>query len=161
MADYNVWADLFDTWQSTSDWVKALMILVPPVFVAAVLALLLRYRQKTRKDGPVHSEIYHLSSPQQFQRRPEDMPVTGDMIDRILLDATANFQYRLEDAHRSLAPQERSGEDLGKAEIRQQISQIILEEYRRGSDPEIALRRVRQFLDDRPEADGTSFDVER
>ncbi|WP_272950769.1 hypothetical protein V6582_15340 [Agrobacterium vitis] len=44
MADYNVWADLFDTWQSTSDWVKALIIVVPPAFVATMLALLLRYR---------------------------------------------------------------------------------------------------------------------
>ncbi|MGQ4812828.1 hypothetical protein [Agrobacterium vitis] len=70
MADYNVWADLFDTWQSTSDWVKALVIVVPPVFVATVLALLLHYRQKVREDGPIHSGVYHLSPPQQFQLRP-------------------------------------------------------------------------------------------
>ncbi|MGV2130112.1 hypothetical protein ACQZ4Q_04100 [Agrobacterium vitis] len=146
MADYNVWADLFDTWQSTSDWVKALIIVVPPVFVATMLALLLRYRQNIREDIPVHSGVYHLSAPQQFQPRPEDMPEPGDTMDHMLLDAATNLQHRLEDARRSLHPQERSGADLGKAEIRQQITQIILEEYHRGSDPQVALRRGREFL---------------
>ncbi|MGV1769665.1 protein kinase [Agrobacterium vitis] len=118
MADYNVWADLFDTWQSTSDWVKALVIVVPPVFVATVLALVLCYRQKVREDGPVHSGAYHISAPQQFQPRPEDMPEPVDRMDHMLLDAATNLQHRLEDARRALHPQERSAADLGKAEIR-------------------------------------------
>ncbi|MCE6074148.1 hypothetical protein [Agrobacterium vitis] len=160
MADYNVWADLFDTWQSTSDWVKALVIVVPPVFVATVLALLLHYRQKVREDRPVHSGVYHLSPPQQFQLRPEDMPEPGDTIDHMLLDAATNLQHRLEEARQSLHPQESSGPDLGRAKTRQQITQIILEEYHRGSDPGVALRRGREFLASQQKAHSTNPDAQ-
>ncbi|MUZ72877.1 protein kinase [Agrobacterium vitis] len=159
MADYNVWADLFDTWQSTSDWVKALVIVVPPVFVATVLALLLHYRQKVREDGPVPSGVYHLSPPQNLQLRPEDMPEPDDMIDHMLLDAATNLQHRLEEARQSLHPQENPGPDLGRAKTRQQITQIILEEYNRGSDPGVALRRGREFLASQQNAHSTNPDV--
>ncbi|MUO78058.1 protein kinase [Agrobacterium vitis] len=162
MADYNVWADLFYTWQSTSDWVKALVIVVPPVFVATVLALVLRYRQKTGEDGPVPSGD-HLSPPQHFQLRPEDMPEPGDEMDHMLLDAATNLQHRLEDARRLLNPQESSvadGADLGRSEVRQQITQIILEEYHRGSDPGVALRRGREFLASQRNAHSTNPDAQ-
>ncbi|MUZ64026.1 protein kinase [Agrobacterium vitis] len=161
MADYNVWADLFDTWQSTSDWVKALVIVVPPVFAATVLALLLRYRQKTA-DIPVHSGIASLSAVSRLQPEPADMPELGDTIDLMLLDAATNLQHRLEDARRLLNPQESSvatWADLGRSDIRQQITQIILEDYHRGSEPEVALRRARQFLADQRNAHGTNPDA--
>lgn len=44
MEGCNFWADLLDTYQSTSDWVKALWILMWPAFVLSVLALVLQYR---------------------------------------------------------------------------------------------------------------------
>ncbi|MGV2130037.1 hypothetical protein ACQZ4Q_12550 [Agrobacterium vitis] len=161
MADYNVWADLFDTWQSTSDWVKALVIVVPPVFAATVMALLLRYRQKTA-DIPVHSGIAYLSAASRLQPEPEDIPEPGDTIDLMLLDAATNLQHRLEDARRLLNPQENSvvtWADLSRSDIRQQITQIILEDYHRGSDPQVALRRARQFLADQRNTHGTNPDA--
>ena len=44
MEDYNFWADFFDTYQSLSDWVKILWLIVPPAFLLAFVALILRYR---------------------------------------------------------------------------------------------------------------------
>jgi hypothetical protein len=40
--DYNFWADLLDTYQSLSDWIKALWLLVPPAFVLGLVAILRR-----------------------------------------------------------------------------------------------------------------------
>jgi len=44
MDPYNFWADLFDTYQSTADWIKALWIVSVPAFVLGLVALILRYR---------------------------------------------------------------------------------------------------------------------
>ncbi len=44
MTEYNFWADLFDAYQSTADWIKALWIVSVPVFVLGLVALILRYR---------------------------------------------------------------------------------------------------------------------
>ncbi|MCM2441744.1 protein kinase [Agrobacterium vitis] len=139
MADYNLWADLFDTWQSSSDWIKTLVIVTPPVFAISVLALLLRHRRE-RPGNPPQGAIY------QPPQRPED---SAEIIDVTILDAATNLQTRLEEARRTLLPQNRTlpdSEALGRRTIRQQIEQIILEEYHRRSDPADALERVRQFL---------------
>ncbi|WP_234892249.1 protein kinase [Agrobacterium vitis] len=139
MADYNLWADLFDTWQSSSDWIKALIIVTPPVFAVSVLALLLRHRRE-RPGNPPQGAIY------QPPQRPED---SAEIIDVTILDAATNLQTRLEEARRTLLPQIRTLPDsdtLGRQTIRQQIEQIILEEYHRRSDPADALERVREFL---------------
>ncbi|BCH66900.1 hypothetical protein RvVAT039_41160 [Agrobacterium vitis] len=139
MADYNLWADLFDTWQSSSDWIKALVIVTPPVFAISVLALLLRHRRE-RPGNPPQAAIY------QPPQRPED---SAEIIDVTILDAATNLQTRLEEARHALLPQNRTlpdSEELGRRTIRQQIEQIILEEYHRQSDPADALERVRQFL---------------
>ncbi|WP_429932334.1 protein kinase [Agrobacterium vitis] len=139
MADYNLWADLFDTWQSSSDWIKALAILTPQGFAISVLALLLRHRRE-RPGNPPQAAVY------QPPPRPED---SAEIIDVTILDAATNLQTRLEEARRILLPQNRTlhdSEELGRRTIRQQIEQIILEEYHRRSDPADALERVRQFL---------------
>ncbi|MCF1471803.1 protein kinase [Agrobacterium vitis] len=139
MADYNLWADLFDTWQSSSDWIKALAIVTPPVFAISVLALLLRHRRE-RPGTPPEAAIY------QPPQRPED---SAEIVDVTILDAATNLQTRIEEARNALLPQNRTlpdSEELGRRTIRQQIEQIILEEYHRQSDPADALERVRQFL---------------
>ncbi|BCH61823.1 hypothetical protein RvVAR0630_44470 [Agrobacterium vitis] len=139
MADYNLWADLFDTWQSSSDWIKALVIVTPPVFAISVLALLLRHRRE-RPGTPPEVAIY------QPPQRPED---SAEIVDVTILDAATNLQTRIEEARNALLPQNRTlpdSEELGRRTIRQQIEQIILEEYHRQSDPADALERVRQFL---------------
>ncbi|EJN00604.1 hypothetical protein [Phyllobacterium sp. YR531] len=42
MSDYNFWADFLDTFQSSPDWIKAIWLLVPPGFLLALIAMLIR-----------------------------------------------------------------------------------------------------------------------
>ena len=49
MTDYNFWQDLFDTYQSLSDWLKILWLIVPPAFVLGLVALTLRFRIESRR----------------------------------------------------------------------------------------------------------------
>jgi hypothetical protein len=44
MEDYHFWQDFFDTYQSLSNWTKALWLIVPPAFVLGLIALILRHR---------------------------------------------------------------------------------------------------------------------
>mgnify|MGYP003630403783 CR=1 FL=1 len=43
--DYNFLADLLDTFQSSSDYIKTVIILVPPAFVLVIVHLLTRHRR--------------------------------------------------------------------------------------------------------------------
>ena len=43
MQSYNFWQDLFDTYQSLADWIKALWLVVPPVFILGLASLLVRF----------------------------------------------------------------------------------------------------------------------
>lgn len=44
MEPYNFWQDFFDTYQSLSDWMKMLWLIVPPAFVLGMVALVMRMR---------------------------------------------------------------------------------------------------------------------
>lgn len=44
MDNYNFWQDFFDTYQSLSDWMKALWLIIPPAFVLGLVALVMRLR---------------------------------------------------------------------------------------------------------------------
>ena len=44
MEDYNFWQDFFDTYQSLSDVVKALWLIIPPAFLLGLIALVMRHR---------------------------------------------------------------------------------------------------------------------
>lgn len=44
MESYNFWQDLFDTYQSLSDWMKFAWLVVPPVFVLSLTAMVMRFR---------------------------------------------------------------------------------------------------------------------
>lgn len=63
MPDYNFRADLLDTFQSSSDWIKALWIVSVPAFLLGVLALVLRFRLAAKRlevegDGsPAYSPV--------------------------------------------------------------------------------------------------------
>ncbi len=58
MDEIGFWQDFFDTYQSLSDWIKALWLIVPPAFVLAALALVLRYRLRARgADAPERGEV--------------------------------------------------------------------------------------------------------
>ncbi len=49
MTDYNFWADLLDTFKSSPDWIKALWLTIPPGFLLALVAMLMRYRIAGRR----------------------------------------------------------------------------------------------------------------
>ncbi len=44
MDGYNFWQDFFDTYQSLSNWTKAIWLIVPPAFVLGLIALVPRHR---------------------------------------------------------------------------------------------------------------------
>lgn len=48
MEEYNFWKDFFDTYQSLSDWMKFAWLAVPPAFALGLVALILRYRLKSK-----------------------------------------------------------------------------------------------------------------
>jgi hypothetical protein len=53
MDGYNFWRDAFDTYQSLSDWVKMLWLIVPPAFFLALIWLVTRNRGQPRLAEPV------------------------------------------------------------------------------------------------------------
>jgi hypothetical protein len=60
MDPYNFWQDFFDTYQSLSDWIKALWLIVPPGFVLALIALVMRPRTgRNRPDQIPNGELIY------------------------------------------------------------------------------------------------------
>lgn len=49
MDSYNFWQDFFDTYQSLSDWLKVLWLIVPPAFVLGLTALVMRFRIESKQ----------------------------------------------------------------------------------------------------------------
>ncbi|MBA8878496.1 hypothetical protein [Phyllobacterium myrsinacearum] len=49
MNDYNFWQDFFDTYQSLSDWLKILWLIVPLAFVLGLVALTMRFRIESKR----------------------------------------------------------------------------------------------------------------
>ncbi|HMB12071.1 MAG TPA: hypothetical protein VKP01_15855, partial [Saliniramus sp.] len=45
MDETTFWQALFATYQSLTDWIKALWLIIPPVFIFAMTALILRVRR--------------------------------------------------------------------------------------------------------------------
>ncbi len=59
MEDYNFWADLLDTFQSSADWIKALWLTIPPAFVLTLIWLIRRrVAQADAVDGELLYTIY-------------------------------------------------------------------------------------------------------
>jgi len=60
MENYNFWQDFFDTYQSLSDWTKALWLIVPPAFLLGLVALVLRFRlDSKRADHGIDGELIY------------------------------------------------------------------------------------------------------
>ncbi len=47
--EYNFWQDFFDTYQSLSDLVKILWLIVPPIFILGLVALIFHYKNAKKK----------------------------------------------------------------------------------------------------------------
>lgn len=52
MSDYNFWADLLSTYEALPDLIKVLWLIVPPIFVLALVALFMRYKISKMRSGP-------------------------------------------------------------------------------------------------------------
>ena len=48
MNDYSFLSDLLHTFQSLNDWIKLVVLLIPPCFVLCVFGLFLRHRARIR-----------------------------------------------------------------------------------------------------------------
>lgn len=60
MNEYNFWRDLLDTFQSSTDWIKALWLIIPPLFLLALFRMAMRFRLSRLKaiQKPVSVPIY-------------------------------------------------------------------------------------------------------
>ncbi len=56
MEDYNLWADLLDTFQTSPEWIKALWLLIPPAFV---LALIWLFRRRVVRVDALDGELLY------------------------------------------------------------------------------------------------------
>ena len=82
MADYNILSDLLDTFQSSSDYIKTLIILTPPAFTLATLTLLLRYRRpEPQSQDEVEEPRYQIED---RRTEPLTLPMRVDRWDREL-----------------------------------------------------------------------------
>ncbi|WP_197434613.1 protein kinase [Agrobacterium vitis] len=100
MADYNLWADLFDTWQSLSDWIKALVIVTLPAFGLGVLWLVLRHRARLQRE-PAMSGHYQWMKEQPAEDTAGDS-IDAETVDMLLLTSLMDLQARLEEAKQAL-----------------------------------------------------------
>ncbi|NVK34103.1 MAG: hypothetical protein HWE23_06470 [Rhodobacteraceae bacterium] len=56
--DYNFWQDFFDRYQSLSDWMKMLWLVVPPAFVLGLIALVMRMRINSKRADHVPNRLW-------------------------------------------------------------------------------------------------------
>jgi Mg2+/Co2+ transporter CorB len=49
MDNSDFWRELFDTYQSLSEWIKTLWLIVPPLSILALIALAMHYRLTRRR----------------------------------------------------------------------------------------------------------------
>ncbi len=49
MVEYSFWQDFFDTYQSLSDLIKILWLIVSPLFVLGFVALILHFKRGMKK----------------------------------------------------------------------------------------------------------------
>ncbi len=99
MDDYHFWQDFFETYQSLSNWTKALWLIVPPAFVLGLIALILRHRVAVKEaehglrgdlvytihqDGDDKLHVYRHGAA--LDREPAllllDQPNSGDAVSR-------------------------------------------------------------------------------
>ena len=52
MENYNFWRDFFDTYQSLSNWMKVLWLVVPPAFLLVLIWLAARTGEQRRSAEP-------------------------------------------------------------------------------------------------------------
>jgi hypothetical protein len=85
MHDYNAWADLLQTWRSTSDWIKAVVVIAAFAYPVMVLQLLLSHRRAMRRAetqcGLLAVRIRSMAFPHAFE---EDWPEEVKELERVV-----------------------------------------------------------------------------
>ncbi|BCH57815.1 hypothetical protein RvVAR0630_04390 [Agrobacterium vitis] len=128
MTDYNLWADLFDTWQSSSNWIKALLIITPPAFGLGVLGLLLRHRARLQTEPPLSGHY------QWMKEQPTGDSIAAETVDMLLLNSLMDLQARLEEAKQALQhPDLKHFQDKCEAILRSEMPEIKERENLGGS----------------------------
>ena len=56
MENYSFWSDFFDTYQSLSDFMKILWVVVPPLFVLGLVAIILFYKNTIKRIEKITEE---------------------------------------------------------------------------------------------------------
>ena len=56
MEDYNFWADVLDTYETSADWLKVLWLIIPPAFV---LALVWLFRRRVVRTDAIDGELLY------------------------------------------------------------------------------------------------------
>ncbi len=68
MNEYNFLADLLHTFQSLNDWIKVLVLLIPPGFALCVVGLCLRHKATMRAIAVGRVDEYIPSAQDAFDR---------------------------------------------------------------------------------------------
>lgn len=136
MADYNFWADLLDTWQSTSDGIKALAIVTPPLFLVCVIALLLGHRARMKAPPLSTTQV----QPPLSATDREALTVLTQLHQNLRELMPLHGQNGLKLLEGKMA------ENSGDPDLRAEVRKIVMEEYLRGAGPYDALLRVRAYV---------------
>lgn len=90
MQNIEFWREVFDTYQSLGEGVKALMIVVPPVFFLSCLALFFWYRISMRKIDAKQQDSWQISTPEITGEDKEEradnsqvLPFRGELLFRV------------------------------------------------------------------------------
>lgn len=90
MDEYNFWKDLLDTFQSSTDWIKALWLAIPPLFLLMLIRMIMRYRlARNTPPEPVETPVFY-----QVHHNPKEDDWLQAELDRIEQDS-ASPQRRL------------------------------------------------------------------
>ncbi len=93
MQNIEFWKEVFDTYQSLGEGIKALMIVVPPLFLLSCLALYFWYKISMKKIEAKRHETWQsdqtIKSNADKEERvgnPEGLPFRGDLLFRVYFE---------------------------------------------------------------------------
>ena len=91
MEPYNFWQDFFDTYQSLSDWMKMLWLIVPPAFILGLVALVMRPGARPGKVDTVFRFGRAKKQEAEIDMKQADHGFVGKLIYSIHRDAEDQF----------------------------------------------------------------------
>lgn len=87
MQNIEFWKEVFDTYQSLGEGIKALMIVVPPLFLLSCLALYFWYKISMKKIEAKKQETSQSNTDKEERvGNPEGLPFRGDLLFRVYFE---------------------------------------------------------------------------